>query len=144
MGLIDDATAAQLRDAFTHHLADPVHLVVFSPALHEPVSEEVRELVEEVAALAPDKITVEARRLALDEERAAALGVERVPAIAPLGAAKDHGIRFYGLPSGYEFGSLVDLILDVSSGRSGLADATRQALASLEEDVHVRVFSTPT
>ena len=53
-------------------------------------------------------------------------------------------MRFYGLPSGYEFGSLVELILDVSSGDSGLSEATRRALASLERDVHLRVFSTPT
>ena len=50
----------------------------------------------------------------------------------------------YGLPSGYEFGSLIDAILDVSSGDSGLSAPTREALAALERPVHVQVFSTPT
>jgi alkyl hydroperoxide reductase subunit AhpF len=61
-----------------------------------------------------------------------------------VGAEKDHGLRFYGVPSGYEFGSLVELILDVSNGRSGLGEETRRALAGLESDVRIRVFSTPT
>jgi alkyl hydroperoxide reductase subunit AhpF len=143
MGLIDEATVAQLRDAFAR-LAGPVRLVVFSQALAEPVSEEVRQLVLELAALEPGKLSVEARNFAFDQERVAELGIERIPAIAVLGAEKDHGVRFYGLPSGYEFGSLVELIIDVSSADSGLAEPTRQALAALEQDVHVRVFSTPT
>lgn len=144
MGLIDEATAAQLRDAFAH-LANPVRLVVFSPALAEPDPyEEVGQLVEELVALEPNKLSAEARSFVLEKERAAELGIERVPAIAVLGADTDYGVRFYGLPSGYEFGSLVELVLDVSSGDSGLSEATRRALASLERDVHLRVFSTPT
>jgi alkyl hydroperoxide reductase subunit AhpF len=143
MGLIDDATAAQLREAFAH-LANPVRLVVFSQALAEPVSEEVRQLVGELVALEPGKLSAEACDFVLDEARKTELGIERVPAIAVLGAHRDYGVRFYGLPSGYEFGSLVELILDVSSGDSGLSEPTRRALASLEHDVHLRVFSTPT
>jgi hypothetical protein len=50
----------------------------------------------------------------------------------------------YGLPSGYEFGTLVDAILDVSRGESGLAEETKQALAALSRPVHIQVFSTPT
>jgi len=142
MGLIDDRTAAQLRDVFAR-LAHPVRLVVFSQALADPVSEQVRVLVEELAALDP-RLSAETRSFALDRERATELGIERIPAIAVLGAERDYGLRFYGLPSGYEFGSLVDLVLDVSSGDSGLGEDTRRALARLERDVRVRVFSTPT
>ena len=61
-----------------------------------------------------------------------------------LGADKDFGVRFYGAPAGYEFGSLIEAILDVSSGSSLLSEETKQALAALERDVRVRVFSTPT
>jgi alkyl hydroperoxide reductase subunit AhpF len=142
MALIDDATAAQLRTAFSR-LATPVRLVAFSTAAAEPASEEVGELVEELAALDP-RLEAERRRFDLDAGRVAELGIERVPAIAVLGGAKDHGIRFYGLPSGYEFGSLIATILDVSASDGGLADGTRRALAALEHDVRIRVFSTPT
>jgi alkyl hydroperoxide reductase subunit AhpF len=142
MALLDDAITKQLREAFAA-LASPVKLVVFSQALADPASQEVQALVEELATL-DARLSVEARNFALDRERVEELGIERIPAIAVLGDGRDHGVRFYGLPSGYEFGTLVDAILDVSRGDSGLAPETRSALAALERDVRIRVFSTPT
>jgi alkyl hydroperoxide reductase subunit AhpF len=142
MALLHDALAGELREAFAG-LVNPVRLVVFSQALADPLSEEVERLVEEIAAL-DDKLSAESANFVLDAERVSGLGIERTPAIAVLGADKDYGVRFYGAPAGYEFGSLVDAILDVSSGTSILSDETRTALATLEQDLRVRVFSTPT
>ncbi len=142
MAVIDDETAAQLKEEWSR-LVNPVRLVVFSQALADPESEEVRRLVEELCALDP-KLSAESYNFVLDKEKAESLGIARIPAIAVLGADKDYGIRFYGLPSGYEFGSLVDAILDVSSGDSGLAPETRAALREIARPVHIQVFSTPT
>ena len=142
MPLLSDEVTAELREAFAG-LVNPVRLAVFSQALAEPVSEEVRRLVEELAALDP-RLSAESRNFVLDQERVQELGIERIPAIAVLGEATDHGLRLYGLPTGYEFGSLVEAILDVSRGTSGLSEETRAALAGLEADVRLRVFSTPT
>jgi alkyl hydroperoxide reductase subunit AhpF len=61
-----------------------------------------------------------------------------------LGEEEDYGVRLYGLPTGYEFGSLVESILDVSRGESSLSEETRAGLATLDKDVRLRVFSTPT
>jgi alkyl hydroperoxide reductase subunit AhpF len=140
--LLDDAVRAELRDVFKR-LVSPVRLAVFSQALAEPASEEVRRIVEEVAALDP-KLSAEPRNFVLDKERVDELGIERIPAVAMLGADKDYGVRFYGLPTGYEFGTLIETILDVSAGTSGLLPETREALARLGSDVRIRVFSTPT
>ena len=142
MALITDEVADELRKEF-QKLKDPVRLVVFSAALADPESEQVKRLVEELAALEP-RITAESYNFVLDTEKVASLNIQRIPAIAILGATKDYGIRMYGLPSGYEFGSLVDAILDVSSGDSGLSAPTREALAAVERPVHLQVFSTPT
>lgn len=142
MGLITDEVAAQLKQEFTR-LVNPVRLVVFSQALADPESEQVRRLMEELGALDP-KLTVESSNFVLDTERVQALGIARTPAVAVLGADKDYGIRFYGTPAGYEFGTLVDAILDVSSGQSGLSEPTRAALGELTSPVHIQVFSTPT
>ena len=43
-----------------------------------------------------------------------------------------------------EFGSLIDAILDVSQGESQLSAETKQALAAIDKNVHIQVFSTPT
>jgi alkyl hydroperoxide reductase subunit AhpF len=144
MALLDDGTAARLREEFTAHLVNPVRLVVFSQALADPESEQAKRLVEEVAAV-DGRLSVEALNFVLDQQRAEALGIARIPAIAILGdGGKDYGIRMYGLPSGYEFGSMIDSIVAVSSGDSGLSAPTRAALAELPKAVHLQVFSTPT
>jgi alkyl hydroperoxide reductase subunit AhpF len=142
MALIADDVASQLKEDFAA-LVNPVRLAVFSQALADPDSEQVKRLVEELGALDP-RLTAESYNFILDTEKVAALRIARIPAIAILGADKDYGIRMYGLPSGYEFGTLVDTILDVSRGESGLAAETRHALAGLDRPVHIQVFSTPT
>jgi glutaredoxin-like protein len=142
MALIDDAVAAQLKEELAR-LVHPVHLAVFSSALASPESEQVRRLVEELAAL-DSRLHAESYNFVLDKEKAEALGVTRIPAIAILGETKDYGIRFYGVPTGFEFGTLIDAILDVSAGDSSLDAETRAALAALEHPVHLQVFTTPT
>ena len=142
MALIDDETAAQLKEEFAK-LVNPVRLLVFSQALADPESEQVRRLVEEMAALDP-KLSVESYNFVLDKEKVDAGKIARIPAIAVMGAEEDYGIRMYGLPTGYEFGTLVEAILDVSRGDSGLSEETRAGLEDLARPVHLQVFSTPT
>ena len=142
MALINEDVAAQLKEEFAS-LKNPVRLAVFSQALADPESEQVKRLVEEIASLDP-RLSAESYNFVLDKEKVDAMRIARIPAIAILGAEKDYGIRMYGLPSGYEFGTLVDAIVDVSSGESGLGEETRAALRDIDRPVHVQVFSTPT
>ena len=144
----DEEVAGQIKERFSE-LVHPVKLVVFSQMLEHPESEEVKRLVEELATLDP-RVIVEARNFAIDAALAKDLGVERIPAIAILragvdGAADhDYGVRFFGLPMQYDFGVLIDAIVDVSRGESGLDPATLEALNGLTRPVHLQVFSTPT
>ena len=140
--LIREEMATQLREEFKA-LLGPVRLAVFSQALADPESEQVKRLLEEVAALEP-RIVVESYNFVLDTAKVEELGMRRTPGIAIMGEGKDYGVRFYGLPSGYEFGTLIEAILDVSAGESRLSEATRQALAEITRPVHLQVFSTPT
>lgn len=124
-------------------LAGPVKLIVFSQEL--TAAELCRQnemLVREVAELS-DHLSVEVLNLAIDRERAAAYGVDQVPAIVVEGA-RDYGIRFFGIPSGYEFSNLIDAIIVASSGEPALSEATKASLATLDADVEIKVFSTPT
>jgi alkyl hydroperoxide reductase subunit AhpF len=124
-------------------LAGPVKLVVFSQELAAAeLCHQNEMLVREVAALS-DQLSVEVLNLAIDRDRAAAYGVDQVPAIVVEGA-RDYGIRFFGIPSGYEFSNLIDAIIVASTGEPALTDATMATLAGLESDVDIKVFSTPT
>jgi len=142
VSLLSDDIAAELKAEFAS-LVNPVRLLVFSQALADPESEQVKRLVEELAAL-DSHLSAESYNYILDRETAETLKVARTPAIAILSGDKDYGIRFYGLPVAHEFGTLVDAILDVSKGESGLAEETQAALDKLDHNVHIQVFSTPT
>jgi alkyl hydroperoxide reductase subunit AhpF len=142
MGLLTEEVTAQLREEF-QALKDPVRIVVFSQALADPASEQVKRMVEELGELEP-RIKVEAANFVLDTDKVSALGIKRIPALAVMGESKDYGIRLYGLPTGYEFGTFIDAILDVSKGESELAPETKAALLALPQPVHIQVFSTPT
>ena len=124
-------------------LTGPVKLVVFSQELTAgDLCRQNEELAREVAGLS-DKASVEILNLAIDRERAAAYGVDQVPAIVVEGA-QDYGIRFYGIPSGYEFSNLVDSMIVASTGQPVLSERTKTSLAALTEPVEIKVFSTPT
>jgi alkyl hydroperoxide reductase subunit AhpF len=142
MSLLSDRDRAAVRKEF-ERLGGPVKLVVFSQELE--VAELCRQneaLVREVAELS-DLVTVEVLNLAIDRARAEAYGVSRVPAIVVEGA-KDYGIRFLGVPLGYEFSNLIDALVVASTGAPALAAETQAALAALGADVEITVFSTPT
>jgi len=144
MALLTDRDEAAVRKEF-QKLAGPVKLIVFSQELSAAAElcRQNEQLVREVAALAPDTITVEVLNLSIDRERAAGYGIDRAPAIVVEGA-RDYGIRFLGIPNGYEFSNLIDATILASSGEPGLTAETRAALAELADDVDIKVFSTPT
>ncbi len=143
MPLLNERDQAAVRTEF-EKLAGPVKLIVFSQELEAAeLCRQNEELVREVADLAPDAISVEVLNPAIDRDRAAAYGIERVPAIVVEGA-RDYGIRFLGIPAGYEFSNLIDSIIVASSGTAGLTAETQRALADLDSDVDIKVFSTPT
>ncbi|HHH40510.1 MAG TPA: glutaredoxin [Chloroflexi bacterium] len=143
MPLLDDAIREEVRTMLTG-LMEPVRVVVFTQPFQCQYCAETRQLVEEVAALS-DKIAVEVYDLSQDREEAMALGVDKAPAIVPMRAdGTDYGVRFFGIPSGYEFGSLLDAILTVSAGRVDLMPETMAFLEALPEPLHLQVFVTPT
>lgn len=142
MPILTDRDRAAVRKEF-EKLAGPVKLVVFSQELLAgDLCRQNEQLVREVAELA-DTITVEVLNPAIDRERAQAYGVDQVPAIVVEGA-RDYGIRFYGVPLGYEFSNLIDAIIVASTGEPALSEDTKASLRALTADVEIKVFSTPT
>jgi alkyl hydroperoxide reductase subunit AhpF len=142
MGILNDRDRQAVRTEL-EKLGGPVKLVVFSQSLVAgDLCRENEQLVREVAELS-DQVSVEILNPAIDRDRAAAYGVEDVPAIVVEGA-RDYGIRFLGVPSGYEFSNLIDSMITASTGEAQLSDTTRSSLSGLASDIDIKVFSTPT
>jgi alkyl hydroperoxide reductase subunit AhpF len=123
-------------------LGGPVKLTVFASELGAETNGQTVALVKEVAALS-DQLSVAVLNPYIDREQAEKYGIDIAPAVIVEGAL-DYGVRFLGVPAGYEFSNLIDSILAVSSGQAGLSDETKVALGELTEDVTIKVFTTPT
>jgi alkyl hydroperoxide reductase subunit AhpF len=141
MALLNEEIRKQVRSALAD-VANPVTFKVFTQPAECQYCKETRELIEEVAALS-DKVSVEVYDFEKDRALADSLDIDKVPGVAVIGA-KDYGIRMFGIPSGYEFGSLIESIKMVSAGLSRLAPDSKKLVARLTKPITIQVFSTPT
>lgn len=141
MGVLKDRDRKALTKAFGE-LSGPVKLVMFTQDVECEYCQLTREMVEEIAALS-DKISVTIHDFVQDVARAREFGVDKIPAVVVTGE-KDYGIRFYGVPAGYEFSTFIETILDVSHGRHGLPQGVMDELAKVDQPVHLQVMITPT
>lgn len=140
--MIPEEHKKHLQGELTGKLQNPVRLIVFTQEYECPYCGQTRSLLEELASLS-DKIRVEVYDFVADSERAKAYGIDKVPAVAIVGE-KDFGVRFYGLPYGYEFETLLEGIIAVSRGKTDVSEGVRERLKSINVPVHIQVFVTLT
>jgi glutaredoxin-like protein len=141
MALLDEKIKEQVRGALGD-LPAPVRLVMFTQEFECNHCRETRQLVEEVASVS-DQISAEIYDFVADKAQSDEYGIDKIPAIAVVGE-KDYGIRFFGIPSGYEFSSLIESIKLASTGEAQLSPAGIEFIEGLEEPVHIQVYVTPT
>jgi alkyl hydroperoxide reductase subunit AhpF len=141
MAFLEARDEAAVKKEF-ERIGGPVKLTVFATELGGDSNAQAVALIREVAALS-DQLSVTVLNPHIDRDQAAAYGIIESPAVVVEGA-QDYGIRFLGIPAGYEFSNLIDSIIAVSTGEAGLTDETKASLAGLTEDVTIKVFATPT
>lgn len=112
------------------------------PGQEEPgLQAEALQLLREIAATSK-LITVVEKTL---DGEAKAAGITRAPTIVLREAGSDRSnIRFLGLPSGYEFGTIIETLKMLGTGESDLGDTSRVQVAKLSEPVLLQAFVTPT
>jgi len=71
-------------------------------------------------------------------------GFPRFPAISIRPEGRDAGVRYDGLPWGYELGSLIGGVLDAGRAEPALRPESLEALAALDRELALDVFVTPT
>ncbi len=141
MPILNESVLNRLREEL-EELSGEVKLMVFTQELECEYCRENTSLAQELGALS-EKIDIEVYNFVLDKETVEHYGVDKIPAIVVVGE-KDYGIRFYGIPAGYELTSLLEAIKAVSAGESGLAPETKEALKGLKEPLHLQIFVTLT
>ena len=120
----------------------PVRLVVFTQTFGCDTCYEARQTAEQIASLS-ERISVEEHNLVLDKNEVVEYQIDRVPAIAVV-SEEDVGLRYYGVPTGFEVESLVSAIEIVAGLAPAVSAATQSALDKLDQDLRICVFVTPT
>lgn len=127
-------------------LTYPVTLVVFTQQFESQSCRAAREIAQEVAELA-EQVEIEVFEYDTNDGLAAQFAIDKLPALVVMRGGdepRDFGIRFYGVPAGYQFTSLMHAVMMVGTGESGLTPGLRSWAASLREPVHIQVFTSPT
>jgi glutaredoxin-like protein len=144
--MINKDIQKQLEEAFAD-LKKPVVILFFGSKMRAcEYCEHTLSLLNEVAEIS-DKVSVQVYDIDENPEASKKFDVERVPGIVI--AAQDgdeiinYGVHYSGIPAGHEFSSLIQSILMVSRGDSGLNQQTRDYLKTLTQPVELQVFVTP-
>lgn len=139
-----------LREKFQKELSGEVTIKLFTqretlltiPGVECLYCRETNQLMQEISELS-DKIRLEIYDFVADEDKAREYKVDKIPAIIIQGP-DGSPLRFFGIPSGYEFSTIIEDILDVSNGAIHLSKETQETIAELDTEVHIQVFVTPT
>ncbi len=145
--LLSREVGEQVKQVFKD-LKHPVSILFFSSQNQNcEYCVQTQQLLEEVVALS-DLLSLEVFDLDADAPQAKTYEVDKAPGIVLAGRngneVVDYGVRFYGIPAGSEFTTLIHDILLVSKRDSGLSQETRNYLRQLTEPLHLQVFVTPT
>jgi Thioredoxin domain len=158
--LLNDQLVEQIREAF-QKLQDPVEILFFGRKEGCEYCPDTLNLVQEITEIS-GLLSLKTYDLDEDAEIARQYKVDKSPGLVLAGKAPvyagansqnsggadreiwDFGVRYAGVPSGYEFSSLIQDIILVSGRDSMLSQETRSFLKELTQPVLLQVFVTPT
>lgn len=125
-------------------LTKNVKIIFFTQELECQYCKETRALLSELTEVS-DKLSLEVKNFVIDKSDADKHGVDKIPATVLIDEnGKDFGIKFFGIPSGYEFASLLEDIKMLGTGNTGLPAELENEIKKIDNEIHMQVFVTPT
>jgi glutaredoxin-like protein len=125
------------------NLPKKVKIAYFTQELNCDYCADTQQLLSELAELSNGNVELEIYNFQVDKDKVEEYKVDKVPAIAIIGD-KDYGIRYYGIPAGYEFSSILEDIQTVAKGESGLSEQSIEKIKEIKRPLRIQVFVTPT
>jgi glutaredoxin-like protein len=141
MKLLNADTQKEVQ-SILQEMKDSVKMILFVKNEDCIYCKETQQLLEEVKEL-NEKISLEVYNIDFAKEKAEYYNIDKAPAII-LENGSDFGIRFYGIPSGYEFGTLLQDLIYVSKKETELSPSTKDFIKKINKPLHIQVFVTPT
>jgi alkyl hydroperoxide reductase subunit AhpF len=122
-------------------ITQDVRLLLFTRSLDCETCPETESLLKELSGLS-ERIKLEILNPFVDRDRAEQYGVTEVPTLI-LEGDRDYGIRYLGMPGGYEFASLLEDVVAIGKRESGLSEGSKELVRTLTEPLDLKVFVTP-
>jgi glutaredoxin-like protein len=140
MPLLDDNTKNEVRN-FLNGMESKTKLVYFETKDDCTYCNEISMLLDEIKGTT-DKIEIEKHDIS-EKAVAEKHGADRAPLIIFEG--KNRGkVRFYGIPSGHEFGGFLATIVEVSKGETmEFNEDLKKKIAEIDVPLRLDVFVTP-
>lgn len=143
MAIFNDEVRHKLTEILSD-LKEEVNIAFFTQEYECASCRDARAFAEEFADLS-DKIKLETFEFVKDQSEAEKYGVDKIPAMVLLDKdKKDYGVRFYGIPGGYEINSFLTALNEISGNRDELPEELRKRIQAIDKDVHIQVFVTAT
>ncbi len=142
MTILKEKDRQEIKKRF-EELEGNVRLLFFTQELECQFCKETGQLLRELAELS-DKLKLETYNLITDKNIAEKFNIDKIPATVVMSEEKDYGIRYFCIPSGYEFASLLESIEMVSTGKTQLSEGVIEKVKQIDKPVHIQVFVTPT
>lgn len=149
MSIIPDGEKKDLKRRLRKELKRDVTIKLFTrrasaltiPGRECPYCAQTQQLLEELVGLSP-MLKLEVYDFYTQLEEVRDHKVERIPAIV-IGADGNSNLKFYGIPAGYEFVTILEGVVAISKGVSRLSVDSRKKLRRINQPVHIQVFVTP-
>lgn len=149
MGILSTENQSDIRRLFAG-LEGTVRLIFFAqgespaalPGQESETCKDTQMLLDELVSFS-DKIRLEVHQFDAGSEAVREHGIDHVPALVMAGDGVQGKLRYFGMPSGYEFSVLLGSLLEVSKGKSDLSEASLDALRMIDNPLHIQVFVTP-
>lgn len=144
MAKIDEKDKETIRNMFSEQMTGTAHIRFFGSKENCDYCDDTKEILQELAELS-DKVDLQLFDKDDNADEVSRYDVDKFPAIIFVKSdGTDIGVRFYGIPSGYEFSTLIEDIIDIANDKTHLSQATIDALSKIDQDVTISVFITPT
>ena len=139
MALFNEEIKSQLQ-GILNQMEDEVTVLYFTQEIECTTCRDGKEFVQEISSLS-DKIKITEYNLVTDKDESEKYGVDKVPAIVVLDKNnKDTGIKFFGIPGGYEINSFLGSLLEVSGKKEEIPGDILKRIEGIDKDVHIQVL----
>jgi len=143
MALLSNEDREYLKGLFTGMKRD-VNILLFTTEEKDfcHFCNDIKSILDELKSIS-DKIQVKEYSFEKNKDEVEKFKVKRGPALV-LMADKDLGVKYYGIPAGYEFSSLVEDIVDIGNDVIAIDEGLLETVKSINKPVHIQVFVTHT